>query len=35
MTDPGDEMTVLAVSSPKFGIRGIMVNVYGAYCDFS
>ena len=32
-TDPGDEMIVHAISSQKHGVKGIIVNGYGAYAD--
>jgi len=32
-TDPGDEMIVFAISSPRLGIKGIVVNAYGIYSD--
>lgn len=30
MTDPGDESIVFAISSPVHGIKGIVINSYGA-----
>ena len=33
MTDPADEMIVYAVSSEKFGLKGLVVNAYGVYAD--
>lgn len=33
MTDPGDEMIVYALSSKKYGLKGILVNAYGMYED--
>ena len=33
MTDPADEATVYAISSPKHGIKGILVNGAGIYTD--
>lgn len=35
MTDPGDEMVVYAISSPKHSVKGIMVNAFGHYADDS
>lgn len=32
-SDPADEATVYAISSPKYGIRGILVNGGGIYTD--
>jgi hypothetical protein len=32
-SDPADEATVYAISSPKYGIKGIMVNGAGIYTD--
>lgn len=32
-TDPGDEMIVYAISSPKFKVKGIVVNAFGMYAD--
>lgn len=32
-SDPGDEATVYAISSPKYGIKGILVNGAGIYTD--
>ncbi|GAA4316150.1 hypothetical protein GCM10023149_12950 [Mucilaginibacter gynuensis] len=32
-TDPGDEMVVYAVSSPNYGIKGVVVNAFGTYSD--
>ena len=32
-SDPADEATVYAISSPKYGIRGILVNGAGIYTD--
>ncbi len=32
-TDPGDEMIVFAVSSPRHNIKGVVVNAYGIYSD--
>ena len=33
MTYPGDEMIVYALSSKKYDIKGILVNIYGMYED--
>lgn len=33
MTDPGDEMIVIAISSSKYNIRGVVVNGFGAHQD--
>lgn len=30
MTDPADESIVFAISSPKFGIKGLVINSFGA-----
>lgn len=32
-TDPGDEMIVYAISSPKYGAKGMLVNAFGTYAD--
>ena len=32
-TDPGDEAIVFAISSTDKGIKGTLVNAYGAYSD--
>ncbi|UJH92890.1 phosphoribosylpyrophosphate synthetase [Antarcticibacterium sp. 1MA-6-2] len=32
-TDPGDEMIVMAIYSPKYNIRGVVVNGFGMYAD--
>jgi hypothetical protein len=32
-SDPADEATVYAVSSPKYGIKGILVNGAGIYTE--
>lgn len=32
-SDPADEATVYAISSPKYGIKGILVNGGGIYTD--
>lgn len=33
MTDPGDEMIVMAISSKKYNIKGMVVNAFGMYAD--
>lgn len=33
MTDPADEMIVYAISSPKYEMKGLVVNAYGVYAD--
>lgn len=33
MTDPADEMIVYAVFSPKYALKGLVVNAYGVYAD--
>jgi len=32
-SDPADEATVYAISSPKYGIKGVLVNGTGIYSD--
>jgi hypothetical protein len=32
-SNPDDEAVVYAISSPKYGIRGVLVNGYGIYAD--
>lgn len=32
-TDPGDEMIVMAISSIKYGIKGLVINGFGAHQD--
>src|SRR5580698_2955152 len=32
-SDPADEATVYAISSPKYGIKGVLVNGAGIYSD--
>lgn len=32
-TDPGDEATLYAISSPKYDIKGVLVNGAGIYTD--
>lgn len=33
MTDPGDEMIVMAISSEKYQVKGVVVNAFGMYSD--
>jgi len=33
MTDPGDEMIVMAISSRKHLVKGLVVNAFGMYSD--
>ncbi|HZH69961.1 MAG TPA: phosphoribosylpyrophosphate synthetase [Flavobacteriaceae bacterium] len=33
MTDPGDEMILLAISSKKYNIKGMVLNAFGIYSD--
>jgi hypothetical protein len=33
MTDPGDSMIVVAVSSTKHSVKGVLVSAYGMYAD--
>jgi hypothetical protein len=33
MTDPGDENIVLAISSARHNLKGVLVNAFGAYSD--
>jgi hypothetical protein len=32
-TDPADEAVLYAISSPKRGTKGLLVNAYGIYAD--
>ncbi|MFI5195460.1 MAG: phosphoribosylpyrophosphate synthetase [Chitinophagales bacterium] len=32
-SDPADEATVYAISSPRYGIKGVLVNGAGIYTD--
>lgn len=32
-SDPDDEAVVYAISSPKFNLKGTLVNAYGIYSD--
>lgn len=33
MTDPGDESILYAISSEKYGLKGVLVNAFGIYAD--
>lgn len=33
ISDPGDEAIVYAISSPKYNLKGTVVNGYGMYSD--
>lgn len=33
MTDPGDEMIVMAISSKEHMVKGVVVNAFGMYSD--
>jgi len=33
MTDPGDENVLYAISSDKYGIKGMLMNAFGVYAD--
>jgi len=33
MTDPGDEMIVMAISSREHMVKGVVVNAFGMYSD--
>lgn len=33
MTDPGDEMILMAISSDKHQVKGVVLNAFGAYAD--
>lgn len=33
MTDPGDEMILMAISSKKFNIKGMVLNAFGVDSD--
>ncbi len=33
MSDPGDQAIVYAISSAKFGVKGVIVDGYGIYAD--
>jgi hypothetical protein len=33
ITDPADSCVVYAINSPKYGIKGTLVNGYGIYSD--
>lgn len=32
-SNPDDEAVVYAISSPKYGVKGVLVNAYGLYSD--
>lgn len=32
-SNPDDEAVVYAISSPRFGVKGVLVNAYGIYAD--
>jgi hypothetical protein len=32
-SNPDDEAVVYAISSPVFGVKGVLVNAYGIYAD--
>ena len=33
MTDPGDEMIVIAISSKQHDVKGLVVNGFGVYAN--
>ena len=33
ITDPGDNSIVYGLTSPKYGIKGVLVSAYGVYAD--
>lgn len=32
-SNPDDEAVVYAISSPRYGVKGVLVNAYGIYAD--
>jgi hypothetical protein len=32
-TDPADQTIIYAISSPKYGLKGILINAYGVYSE--
>ena len=32
-TDPGDAMILYAISSPKYNLKGVLINAFGMYAD--
>jgi hypothetical protein len=32
-TDPGDELILYAISSPKYNLKGVLINAFGMYAD--
>lgn len=33
MTDPGDQMILMAISSDKHNVKGVVLNAFGTYAD--